>query len=86
MKTHKSLQADSAGRVNLGKECAGLLFIVSRENSKLILEQARIVPDKEADHYKNSGLFLSEEEWAKFESLMNADEEPTRALRKLMKS
>lgn len=33
-----------------------------------------------------STLFLNDEEWAKFESLMEADEEPANDLRKLMKN
>lgn len=86
MKMQKSVQADSAGRMNLGKDYAGLLFIFSRENERLVLEPARIVSDKEfIQKQKADALLLNDEEWATFESLMEADDEPTDYLRKLMK-
>lgn len=82
MEMHKPVQADSAGRINLGKDCAGLLFIVKQEDHRFILEPARIITEKELDRNK---VVLNKKEWAKFEALMNADDEPTKALRKLFK-
>lgn len=42
--------------------------------------------DKEFDHKQKIGvLLLNDKEWAAFESYMEADEEPTNNLRKLMK-
>lgn len=87
MKMQKSIQADSAGRVNLGKNYAGLLFILSSENYRLVLEPARIVSEAEFDQKQKPGaLLLNDKEWAAFESLMEVDEEPTKELRKLMKN
>jgi hypothetical protein len=82
MEPPKSVHADSAGRVNLGKDCAGLLFILTHEDHRLILEPARIVSEKELDQNK---VLLNKKEWAKFEALMSADDEPTKALCKLLK-
>lgn len=84
MKMQKSIQADSAGRVNLGKNYAGFLFILSSEDYKLVLEPARIVSDAEFDPKQK--LLLNDKEWAAFESFMEADEEPTEELHKLMKN
>lgn len=86
MKMHKSIQADSAGRVNLGKECAGLLFKLSREKDRLVLEPARIVSNREYSQQKIGTLLLNDEEWAAFVSVMEMEEEPTKDLRKLMKN
>ena len=87
MGIHKSIQADSAGRVNLGKDCAGLLFILSCENNRFVLEPARVVPEKEfqAKQIESERILLNEEEWAKFEEIIEAEDKPKKNLRNLMK-
>lgn len=77
---HKSVQADAAGRINLGKQCAGRLFTISEENEKIVLEPARIVPERDVE-----GLLLNEKEWSRFQEIMDADDEPNDHLRQLMK-
>lgn len=88
MKMHKSIQADSAGRINLGKTCAGAFFIFSKENNKIILEPAKILSEqeiaqKEKEHKKEQ-LLLNEKEWKLFEKIMEQDEQPTKKLQRLM--
>lgn len=86
MKLQKSVQADSSGRINLGKECAGQLFILSHEKKRLVLEPARIVSEKEFDPSQRvNALLLNDEEWSAFEILMDTHEEPTKDLSQLMK-
>lgn len=87
MRMQKSIQADSAGRVNLGKECAGLLFTLSREDERFVLEPARVISERELRIRQEKGerIPLNKEEWAKFEELMDSDTKPTSRLRKLMK-
>ncbi len=77
---HKSVQADAAGRINLGKQCAGRLFTISEENEKIVLEPARIVPERDVE-----GLLLNEKEWSRFQEIMDDDDEPNDHLRQLMK-
>lgn len=85
MRMHKSIKADAAGRVNLGRQCAGRLFTISEENDKIILEPARIVSEREIrsqEIIKN--IVLDDNEWSRFQKIMNSDDEPTGNLRRLM--
>jgi hypothetical protein len=86
MRIHRSIQADAAGRINLGKECAGALFTFSRKNDQIILEPAQIVSERELKikQRENGRILLNEEEWIAFEKLMEVEEKPTKDLRKLM--
>ena len=80
---HHSLRADSAGRLNLGKEYASLLFTVTKESGKIVLEPARIMTEKEIEGERR--VLLSQEEWEKFEEYMKSDVEPTEDLKRLMR-
>lgn len=86
MKMHKSIKADAAGRINLGKQCAGRLFTLSRENEKIVLEPARIVSESELRSREViENIVLNENEWSKFEEIMESDDEPNKKLHQLMK-
>ncbi len=86
MKMNKSIKADAAGRINLGKQCADRLFTISEENEKIVLEPARIVSEKELrSHEDVKALILDEHEWSRFQEIMDSDDEPTGELRRLMK-
>ena len=86
MEAQRSIKADATGRINLGKQCAGRLFTISNEQDKIVLEPARIVPEKELksrDAIEN--IILDENEWSRFQEIMESDDEPTENLRRLMK-
>lgn len=86
MEAQRSIKADASGRINLGKQCAGRLFTISKEHDKIVLEPARIVSEKELksrDAIEN--IILDENEWSRFQEIMESDDEPTENLRRLMK-
>lgn len=86
MRAQKSIKADAAGRINLGKQCAGRLFTVSEENEKIVLEPARIISERELRSQEEvKELLLNEDEWARFQEIMDFDDEPNDNLRRLMK-
>lgn len=86
MSMHRSIRADSAGRINLGKQCAGRLFTISKKNEKIVLEPARIVSERELrSHEAVSNILLDDDEWSRFQEIMDSDDEPTDNLRRLMK-
>ncbi len=86
MRIQKSVKADAAGRINLGKECAGRLFTVTESKGKIVLEVARVVAERELQSQKSADrLLLTESEWSRLQDIMDGDDEPTDALRRLMK-
>lgn len=87
MKMHKSIKADAAGRINLGKRCADRLFTISEENGKIVLEPACIVPEREMrSHEKIINILLGKKEWSTFQNIMTSDDDPNDNLRRLMKN
>lgn len=86
MKVGKSIKADSTGRINLGKKCAGCLFTLSKEKGKIVLEPALIVSEREFRSNELIGsVILDDNEWSKFQEIMESDDEPNDHLRRLMK-
>lgn len=87
MNIRKPIQADSAGRINLGKDCAGLLFVLTHEKNRFVLEPAKVITENEykSKQAASDRIFLDEEEWEKFEKLMKSNDKPRKELRILMK-
>jgi len=52
-------QSDSKGRVTLGEAFANRTFIIREEGGSLILEPARVIPEREAWIYENERAIAS---------------------------
>lgn len=88
MDDRKPLKVDKSGRINLGKDMAGQLFTLLKEDEKLILEPVRLVSESEflASRRSRDQILLSEKEWENFELILNDDSPPNEHLKDLMNS